>query len=257
MAQASKQSCFVRGNRNIATVHTALLGVQNVQIYRTLQSTVCKYEMANWTAENRRPHVHEGYYFRSATEEDLPSIQRLVLIEKMNPLGLDPRRFTVACCMRIDVTAAPGRSAGSPPATPGTASTTDAVVGIVQIVPLRSSGAGEGAVKLQSLVVSPEHRKKGLGSALVCQRLSALRPGTAIWLTAVECGVSFYRRLGFLQRELREVPRELLFEVAAGTVVARLAVNQRLVVMSTTAPPTPTISPTSTDTIVPPLQNDR
>ncbi|GIL60161.1 hypothetical protein Vafri_14793 [Volvox africanus] len=128
-------------------------------------------------------------------------------IYRMNPLGLDPRRFTVACCTRIDATAAPDRSAGSPPATAGMARATDAVAGIVQVVPLSSSGAGGGAVKLQSLVVSPEHRKKGLGSALVRQRLSALRPGTPVWLTAVERGVSFYRKLGFLLRELREVPR--------------------------------------------------
>ncbi|GIL60162.1 hypothetical protein Vafri_14793 [Volvox africanus] len=79
-------------------------------------------------------------------------------IYRMNPLGLDPRRFTVACCTRIDATAAPDRSAGSPPATAGMARATDAVAGIVQVVPLSSSGAGGGAVKLQSLVVSPEHR---------------------------------------------------------------------------------------------------
>ncbi|GIL82380.1 hypothetical protein Vretimale_11801 [Volvox reticuliferus] len=199
--QAYKRSRLVAGIRdNVLGVHTALSGVQNVQRYHLLQSTVCKYEMANWTGESRRLHAHEGYYFRPATEADLPTIQRLVLVEKMNPLGLDPRRFTVACCMSIDAAAAADGSAGAPPAAAP-------VAGIVQVVPLSSSGAGEGAMKLQSLVVSPEHRRKGLGSALVRQRLSALRPGTPVWLTAVERGISFYHRLGFQMRKLQEVPR--------------------------------------------------
>ncbi|GLC51795.1 hypothetical protein PLESTB_000549300 [Pleodorina starrii] len=183
----------------------------------------------------------EGYELRPGSNADLPSIRSFVLNEKMNPLGLEPARFTIACV------AAPTIATTGP----NSSSSCSRIAAIVQTLPLlegppgAEQGPGPGPVKLQSLVVAPEHRGKGLGSALVRHRLSALPPGTPVWLTAVERGAAFYQRLGFRLRGLGEVPRELWFEVAAGTAVARLAVNQRLVVMSTTTATTTTTTTTT------------
>jgi hypothetical protein len=69
--------------------------------------------------------------FRAATDADMEVCRRLVLAEKMNPLGLDCRRMVVAA----------GRDGGEP-------------LGMAQLAPL-PGGAGE----IRSLVVEPRHRR--------------------------------------------------------------------------------------------------
>ncbi|KAG2482696.1 hypothetical protein HYH03_018402 [Edaphochlamys debaryana] len=157
-----------------------------------------------------------GFTFRAGQEADGADIRALVLSEKLNPLGLEPSRFTVAEAIE--------------------AGADSAVAGAVQAVCLApasaSASADGGAWELRSLVVAPQHRGKGLGSALVRRQLAALPPSAACWLTTVERRTGFYERLGFKRRALTEAPGPMAFEVAAGLVVARVLAGQQLVLLS-------------------------
>ncbi|PNW76366.1 hypothetical protein CHLRE_11g467526v5 [Chlamydomonas reinhardtii] len=141
---------------------------------------------------------------RPGAQRDANSIVSFVLSEKINPLGLDPFRFTIA--------EAPGA---------------EGIVGIVQTVPLAAPGSAE----LRTLVVRPSFRGRGLGSRLVSTQLEGLAPGTAVYLTTIESRLRFYKRLGFKRLLLEEAPSDMRFEVAAGLVAARLLAGQQLVVM--------------------------
>ncbi|GFR45002.1 hypothetical protein Agub_g6312, partial [Astrephomene gubernaculifera] len=189
----------------------------------------------------------DGYILRQGTDTDLEAIWKFVLSEKINPLGLDPRRFTVAI--------APSQPPITTPGTPFRTAADEEVAGVVQTVPLSGSpggglllpspppaGGDPGAsiqeppllVELRTLVVAPGHRRRGLGSLLVTQRLCALPPGSTVWLTTLGSRERFYARLGFSRRTLGEAPRSLLPEVAAGLLAARLLAGQQLIVMSAT-----------------------
>jgi N-acetylglutamate synthase-like GNAT family acetyltransferase len=56
-------------------------------------------------------------------------------------------------------------------------------------------------------------------------------PGQQIWLTTIGRRKDFYARGGFEEVALDEVPAAMRFEVAAGTVAARLLANDRLLAM--------------------------
>lgn len=139
----------------------------------------------------------------------------------MNPLGLQPERFTVAV-------------AGAPEGG-------ERVVGIVQVAPLGEGSTGGNApspasVELRSLVVARRHRRRGLGARLVRHRLAQLPPGTQVWLTTVERQEAFYNKLGFERQPLIAAPGAMRFEVAAGLLVARLVAKQQLLLMRGTVP---------------------
>lgn len=131
----------------------------------------------------------------------MPLCRRLVLEERMNPLGIDQQRIVVAEC----------------PSSGG-------FMGMGQLVPI-----GPGASEIRSLVVAQQHRGKGVGSALV-QHLCAGVQGE-VFLTTIGTRARFYQRIGFEQIELSQTPKEMVFEALAGTVVARLLANDKLVVM--------------------------
>ncbi|KAK9855163.1 hypothetical protein WJX84_004048 [Apatococcus fuscideae] len=109
---------------------------------------------------------------RAARAEDLQHIQKLVLQEYMNPLGLNASRFLVA----LDAQ--------------GTLSACG------QLEPKPSAVKVEFQ-ELRTLIVAKSARGQGLGTSV----MKAL------------------------------APRALWFEAAAGTVVARLAANDQLVVL--------------------------
>lgn len=85
---------------------------------------------------------------------------------RLNPLGLDWRRFTVA----VDLE--------------------DTVIGCVQIKPHR-----DGSRELASLVVAPDWRHQGIGASLV----SAVKAqsGETLWLMCRRPLATYYHRFGF------------------------------------------------------------
>lgn len=103
------------------------------------------------------------------------------------------------------------------------------VVGFGQVKPL----AGGSALELASLVVEPEERAKGLGAALVCSLVQ--RAGsTPVYAITISSRTPLYERCGFQQvpsSSYSQVPPTLLLESLAGSVVAWLAVQQRLVLL--------------------------
>ncbi|GBF95309.1 hypothetical protein Rsub_08340 [Raphidocelis subcapitata] len=142
--------------------------------------------------------------FRQATAEDMEMCRRLVLEERMNPLGLDQSRLLIAA------TAARGE-----------------FVGMGQVFPL-----APGVSELRSIVVAPPHRGRGAGAALVrrlCEGPAAA--GEAVVLTTIGRRRAFYERAGFEEAPFTEAPREMWFELMAGTVAARVLAGDRLVLM--------------------------
>ncbi|KAK9903464.1 hypothetical protein WJX75_006311 [Coccomyxa subellipsoidea] len=74
-------------------------------------------------------------------------------------------------------------------------------------------------VELRSMIVEP-----------------SVRAGSSdVLLTTIGSRMRFYQNEGFHRLSLKEVPRSLLFEVLAGTVVARIAAGDELVVMKRTS----------------------
>ena len=132
--------------------------------------------------------------FRRATPADAPAIRWLVLRELMNPLALHPDRFLVA-----DIGGGKGLAA------------------VGQMVPLSD---GDGS-EVRSVVVAPAARGAGLGTHLLLALLASAPPGP-VWLTTLKSRLPFYQKHGFRVVGTDAAPSDMKFEVAAGTVVARL-----------------------------------
>ena len=99
----------------------------------------------------------QNVVYRTGTAIDQQAIAAAVLRESMNPLFLQPDRFVVA----------------------SDAADEQRVLGFGQLRPL------SGAWELASLVVEPQARGRGLGSALV-RRLLARVEGEEVWLLWTE-----------------------------------------------------------------------
>lgn len=108
------------------------------------------------------------YALRAATPEDMAAIKRMVRAARLNPMGIDWPRFTVAV-------AASGK-----------------VLGCVQVKPHR-----DGSQELASLVVRPPWRGQGIGAALV--RHAQQSAGPPLWLMCRAALMPFYRQFGFVQ----------------------------------------------------------
>jgi len=165
--------------------------------------------------------------FRRGTPSDAPAIRALVWGARMNPLGLDPGCFVVA-----DGDAEGGGGGG--------------LAAIGQLVPLEG---GEGAVEVRSLVVSPDRRGTGMGSALLAALVQSAPAGArSVWLTTLADRALFYERAGFqvvpppggdggggwllgaLSRDA-PIPAAMRFEAVAGSVVGPLLGGAKLIVM--------------------------
>lgn len=145
--------------------------------------------------------------FRQAIESDMPVISKAVLREAMNPLSLKAERFVVAA----------RESDG-------------AVQGFGQLAPLGGPASGSRWLELRSLIVDPEHRGGGIGRRLLSE-LVRRAEDAEIYLTTLASTTRFYAAENFQTLQRSEIPRALLFEYAAGTLVARIAAGQQLVVM--------------------------
>ncbi len=176
------------------------------------------------------PNAPSKVVVRPATSADLEAARRLVLAERLNPLGLDAARTLVAVA---------GDGGGS-------------YLGSGQLSPLQRAPwqqqqqqqqGGGPAFELRSLVVVPESRGKGVGSALVAALLELATKqveaaaagggggGGGVFLTTTAGRAPFYARAGFEEVELSRVPPLLQAEVAIGTFVAAVVAKDRLVVM--------------------------
>ena len=113
---------------------------------------------------------------RPATAEDDPAIRRLVQIGRVNPTGLDWRRFSVAV-------------------TPH-----GLVIGCGQIKP-----HGDGSRELASIVVDPEWRGQGVARAII-ERLLGEHPGDLHLMCRSALG-EFYEKFGFRSLSLGEMPK--------------------------------------------------
>lgn len=113
-------------------------------------------------------------------------------------------------------------------------------LGLGQLVPLNPKAA-----ELRSVVVVPEARGRGVGAALV-RRLVGGGGGSesggsedvgggggVVYLTTISRRAAFYTRAaGFEAVPLASAPPEMLLEIAAGTVAARLFANDSLILMA-------------------------
>ena len=106
------------------------------------------------------------YSLRTALETDAPAIKALVYAARINPTGLDWRRFTAAL------------------------SSEGGVIGCVQMKPHR-----DGSRELASLVVAPAWRGQGVARALIEQLISA-HPGW-LYLTCRASLGALYEKFGF------------------------------------------------------------
>ncbi|EOD08451.1 hypothetical protein EMIHUDRAFT_249102 [Emiliania huxleyi CCMP1516] len=142
---------------------------------------------------------------RPAAPSEAPVLLSRLVRERMNPLSVDPERFLVAW------------------------DEPNGIAAFGQIRPL-----GSDASELASLVVEPRYRGLGVGTMLAAKLLARHRSGAdsskPLYLVTLQRTQPFYERLGFAP--VSSPPTEMRLEVAAGSVVARLAAGQNLVCMS-------------------------
>jgi N-acetylglutamate synthase-like GNAT family acetyltransferase len=116
------------------------------------------------------------FSLRSAQVDDTPAIRWLVITGRINPTGLDWRRFVVAI-------SADGK-----------------VIGCGQVKPHR-----DGSRELASIAVSPGWRGRGVARAII-ERLLGAYPGDLYLMCRAELG-ALYARFGFREIDPSEMPR--------------------------------------------------
>ena len=164
----------------------------------------------------------------------------MILNERMNPLGLKPERFLVA----EEEEEEEERTAGEEKE----GRRRKKIVAFGQLAELEAGTLFE----LRSLVTSPEWRGQGIGAQVVEKLLEeaatrkkkkeeeeeeeggsetqkAAAAVADVVLTTIARRRVFYERLGF--EELPVAPEQLKLEVAVGSVVARLAVGDSIIVL--------------------------
>ncbi len=115
------------------------------------------------------------FTLRAATQEDSPSIRRLIHEVGINPMSLDWRRFLIA----VD--------------------STGSLLGCGQLKP-----HGKDLVELASIAVVPDQRHRGIARAIIEELLSrAPRPLYLICRSALG---PFYERWGFRALSLDQMP---------------------------------------------------
>jgi N-acetylglutamate synthase-like GNAT family acetyltransferase len=116
------------------------------------------------------------FSIRPAEAGDKEAIRWLVFTGKINPTGLEWRRFSVAV------------------------SSEGKVIGCGQIKP-----HGDGSLELASIAVHPEWRRRGV-ARLIITHLCAVQPGDLYLTCRAELG-SMYEKFGFRRLDFEEMPR--------------------------------------------------
>lgn len=115
------------------------------------------------------------FRLRPATARDFRAIRDLIRQVRINPWGLEWRRFIIAVDER------------------------DQVIGCGQLKP-----HGDSTIELASIAVAPPHRHQGVARALIDRLLAeAPRP---VYLTARSRLVPLYAKWGFREIEIAEMP---------------------------------------------------
>jgi N-acetylglutamate synthase-like GNAT family acetyltransferase len=131
-----------------------------------------------------------------ATPLNVLEARKILLTEKMNPLSISQQNLIIA---RDD----------------------NEMVGFGQIRPL-----DEEYSELASLYVLPEHRHKGIGSALVehlLERHDVRTPPTRVCLLTLRPTIPFYQPFGF--EVVETAPEPLQFEFLAGSLISAVLGN--------------------------------
>ena len=116
------------------------------------------------------------FSLRRATEADFPAIRQLIRESRLNPTGLNWRRFIIA-------ETGQGHFAGC---------------GQIKPHP-------EGMLELASIAVTSDYRDQGVAS-LVINRLLSDEPDRPIYLTCRAELRDFYQKFGFRDLKLAEMP---------------------------------------------------
>jgi N-acetylglutamate synthase-like GNAT family acetyltransferase len=141
------------------------------------------------------------YILRPATEADFPEIKALIRKVRINPTGLDWRRFTVAVN-------GPGQ-----------------MIACAQLKPVPG-----GLTELASLAVHPAYRQKGIARALI-EHLLAYAP-RPVYLTCRSGLGKMYQKFGFRVLEADETPAHYLrLKRLAGIFMGMTRQNETLFVM--------------------------
>jgi amino-acid N-acetyltransferase len=132
----------------------------------------------------------QGYRLRSGENSDRPAIRSLVLGARLNPSGLDWRRFVVVVSPQGEV------------------------VACGQVKPHR-----DGSKELASLVVDTQHQGHGLGGAVVRSLMAQHAP--PLYLMCRSTLVMYYTRFGFeeLTPEMEQPPYFKRVRRLSGTLV--------------------------------------
>jgi N-acetylglutamate synthase-like GNAT family acetyltransferase len=134
------------------------------------------------------------YFLRPAAEADFPEIKALIRQVRINPTGLDWRRFTVAVIAPVPPAPAPlANGIEAEVARPGR------MIGCGQLKPVPG-----GLTELASLAVRPAYRHQGIARALIEHLLAnAPRP---VYLTCRSSLGKLYEKFGFRVLEADETP---------------------------------------------------
>lgn len=116
-----------------------------------------------------------SYQVRSAIQTDFEAVRNLIRAVRINPMGLDWRRFVVAVDSNGDL------------------------IGCGQIKPHR-----DGSQELASVAVHLEWRGRGVARALV-ENLLRSHPGMVYLTCRAELGI-FYEKFGFRVAQKSEMP---------------------------------------------------
>jgi len=156
----------------------------------------------------------------------------------MNPLNIKPERFLVAEEEEEEEEEGEKRAQGEK-------KKRKEIVAFGQLAELEHGALFE----LRSLVTAPEWRGMGIGAELVRRLLAEAAAAAAsgkaaaaasgetaaeVVLTTISRRREFYERLGFEEvppSSSSEIPMQLRLEVAVGSVVARLAAGDSLIVL--------------------------
>lgn len=140
------------------------------------------------------------FTLRPAVEADFPEIKALIRQVRINPMGLDWRRFTVAV-------EEPALSLAEGPALPahGSQAQGSRVEGSGQMIACAQlKPVPGGLTELASLAVRPEFRQQGIARALIEHLLKqAPRP---VYLTCRSGLGKLYEKFGFRALEAAETP---------------------------------------------------
>jgi ribosomal protein S18 acetylase RimI-like enzyme len=147
----------------------------------------------------------DGFQFRSAIDNDVSSAKKILFQQAMNPLSVSKERLLVAF----------DESQNAKP-----------LLGFGQIRPL-----GEVYSELASLYVMPEHRKQGIGGALVealLERHKASSSSKRVCLLTLKPTAPFYETYGFhvaSESERKQLPSSIQLEFKAGTALSMFLGN--------------------------------